>query len=193
MNDIASITPSVEILRSAGVPFALLHCVSIYPTPYDRVRLGAMTELARRFPDALVGLSDHSLGIYTALAAVALGATVLEKHFTSDKSWPGPDVPISLDPEELKQLVEGSNAVWRALGGAKDIQPEEAPTIAFAYASVVAIRPIARGDRFTRENLWVKRPGTGRFLAKDYEMLLGREAARDVPANAQLSDADVVA
>src|SRR5262249_3164018 len=106
--------------------------------------------------------------------------------------WPGPDIPISLDPEALKELVQGSHAVWRALGGKKEIQPDEAPTIAFAYASVVAIQPIKRGDLFTRDNLWVKRPGTGRFLAKDYDMLLGHRAARDVSMNAQLKDDDVL-
>ena len=192
MNDIASITPSVEILRNARVPFAVLHCVSTSPTPYEQVHLGAITALAEQFPDAVVGLSDHSLGIYTCLAAVALGASVLEKHFTSDRSWPGPDIPISLDPEALKELVQGSRAVWHALGGKKDIQAAEAPTIAFAYASVVAIQPIKRGDLFTRDNLWVKRPGTGRFLAKDYDMLLGHRAARNVSMNAQLEDDDVL-
>src|SRR5262245_61217324 len=101
MNDVSTITPAVEILRQAGVPYALLHCTSMYPTPYDKVRLGALPELARHFGDAVVGLSDHSLGNYTSFAAVALGASILEKHFTSDKSWPGPDVPISIDPLDL--------------------------------------------------------------------------------------------
>src|SRR5439155_10220606 len=96
MNDLASIEPTVAILRQGGIPYALLHCTSLYPTPYAKVRLGALGELATRFPDAVLGLSDHSLGAYTCLAAVALGARVLEKHFTSDKSWPGPDIPISL-------------------------------------------------------------------------------------------------
>ena len=107
MNDIQSITPSVEILRAAGVPYALLHCTSIYPTPYNKVRLGGIAELLAAFPDAVVGLSDHSLGNYACLGAVALGARILERHFTSDKTWPGPDVPISMDPAELRELVRG--------------------------------------------------------------------------------------
>jgi len=146
MNDIASITRAAEVLRRAGVPFALMHCTSIYPTPYDKVRLGALRLLAEHFPDAVLGLSDHSLGNYTCLAAVALGACILEKHFTSDKTWPGPDVPISLDPRELHDLIDGSRAIHRALGGTKDILPEEQPTIDFAYACVVSIRDIHRGN-----------------------------------------------
>lgn len=186
MNDLASIRPAVEILRAAGVPFALLHCTSIYPTPYDRVRLGALAELGEAFPDAVLGLSDHSLGSYTCLAAVALGAAILEKHFTSNRAWPGPDVPISLDPAELADLVRGAAAVHQALGGSKTVLPEERPTIAFAYASVVTIRPVARGEAMTAGNLWVKRPGTGEIRARDYDRVLGRRAARDLPAGAQV-------
>ena len=186
MNDVASVAPAVEILRAARVPFALLHCTSLYPTPYEKVRLGALAELARTFPDAVLGLSDHSLGIYTCLAAVALGARVLEKHFTSDKTWPGPDVPISIDPAELKDLIEGSRAIHKALGGSKSILPEEKPTIDFAYACVVSVRDIAAGEPLSRENCWVKRPGTGEIKAVHYEDLLGRTVRSAVPKDRQL-------
>ena len=190
MNDLASIEPAAEILRGAGVPFALLHCTSMYPTPYEKVHLGAIPQLAGRFPDAVVGLSDHSIGNYTCLAAVALGARILEKHFTSDKTWPGPDVPISIDPAELKDLIVGSRAVHRALGGTKEILAEERPTIDFAYACVVTTRAIASGERLTPENLWVKRPGTGEIKAVHYEGVLGRAATRDLPANRQVGWSD---
>jgi len=163
----------------------------MYPTPYERVRLGAIPQLGEAFPDAVLGLSDHSLGNYTCFAAVPLGARILEKHFTSDKSWPGPDVPISLDPAELEDLIDGSRNIFQALGGDKSILPDEQPTIDFAYASVVTIRPVRAGERFSGENLWVKRPGTGEFLARDYAGLLGRVAARDVAGNVQLSREDV--
>ena len=191
MNDLDSIRPAVEILRAAGVAYALMHCTSMYPTPYDKVRLGAITELRAVFPDALVGLSDHSIGNYTCFAAVALGARILEKHFTSDKSWPGPDVPISIDPAELADLVRGSRAVFDASGGQKTILPEEQPTIDFAYASVVTIRAVKGGDVFSRDNVWVKRPGTGEIKARDFENVLGRRAARDLPVNAQLAWSDL--
>ena len=120
MNDIASVTPAVEILRKAQVPFALLQCTSMYPTPYDKVQLGGVSQLKEAFPDAIVGLSDHSLGIYTCLGAVPLGARILEKHFTSDKTWPGPDVPISIDPRELKELIVGSRAIFSARRSERD-------------------------------------------------------------------------
>jgi N-acetylneuraminate synthase len=191
MNDIASIQPAVEILRNAGVPFGLMHCTSMYPTPYDKVRLGGITALGESFPDAVLGLSDHSLGSYTCFAAVALGARLLEKHFTSDKSWPGPDVPISLDPTELADLVRGSRAIFEALGGTKDRLAEEQPTIDFAYASVVAIRDIRAGERFASDNIWVKRPGTGQILAKHFDELLGKSATRAIPKNNQLAWTDV--
>ena len=191
MNDIASIAPSVAILREAKVPFALLHCTSIYPTPYEHVRLGAISDLKHAFPDAVVGLSDHSLGNYTCLAAVALGARILERHFTSDKSWPGPDVPLSMDPVDLRDLVRGTRAVFAALGGGKTILAAEQPTIDFAYACVVTTRAIAEGEVLSPENTWVKRPGTGEIKARDYERVLGRAAARSIAAHTQVSWADV--
>jgi len=191
MNDLASVAPSVDILRKSAVPFALLHCTSMYPTPYSKVRLGAMEALGRRFPDAVIGLSDHSLGNYTCLAAVALGACILERHFTSEKTWPGPDVPISMDPAELCDLLYGSRAIFAALGGGKEILPEEKPTIDFAYACVVSLRDIAAGEALTTENIWVKRPGTGEIKAIHFESLLGKNVTRPIPANTQLAWRDV--
>jgi len=191
MNDLDSVAPAVKILWEAGIPFALLHCTSMYPTPYRKVRLGAIAALARRFPDAVVGLSDHSAGNYTCLAAVALGARILEKHFTSDKTWPGPDVPISIDPGELRELVQGSRAVFEALGGSKEILPEEKPTIDFAYACVVSIRDIAAGENLSMENVWVKRPGTGEIKAVHLDSLLGRKVKRAIAVNSQLRWADL--
>jgi sialic acid synthase SpsE len=192
MNDLESIAPAVEILRKAGVPFALTHCTSIYPTPYEKVRLGGLGELAERFPDAVIGLSDHSIGNYTCFAAVALGARILEKHFTSDKSWPGPDVPISIDPVELKELVQGSYAIHAALGGSKTILPDEKPTIDFAYACVVSIRDIQQGEKLSTENIWVKRPGTGEIKAVHYDKLLGKIAGLGISKNKQLKWSDIL-
>jgi N-acetylneuraminate synthase len=186
MNDLESIAPSVQILEEAGTPYALLHCTSMYPTPYSKVRLGALIDLAERFPNAVLGLSDHSIGNYTCFAAVPYGARILEKHFTSDKSWPGPDVSISIDPRELKELVVGSRAVFQALGGSKDILPDEQPTIDFAYACVVSIRDIAAGETLARENIWVKRPGTGEIKAVHFEELLGKTVNRPITKNIQL-------
>jgi sialic acid synthase SpsE len=191
MNDLNSVKPAVDILRDAGVDFALMHCTSIYPTPYDRVRLGALHDLAMAFPDAVLGLSDHSLGNYTCFGAVPLGAAILEKHFTSDTTWPGPDVPISITPLELKQLIEGTKAIALALGGHKTILPDEQPTIDFAYACVVSTCEIPIGELLTEKNVWVKRPGTGEIKAVDYDRVLGRKAARDIPPNTQINWSDL--
>jgi N-acetylneuraminate synthase len=190
MNDLKSIQPAVEILRQAQIPFALLHCTSMYPTPYDKVRLGALTALKDHFPGAVIGLSDHSLGNYTCFASVAMGASILEKHFTSDKTWPGPDIEISITPTELKELIDGSRAIHQALGGAKEILPEEQGVIDFAYASVVTIREIKAGEVLSLANVWVKRPGTGELKAKDLDKVLGKVALRDLPLNAQIAPAD---
>ena len=187
MNDIQSIVKSVAILKKTNVDFALLHTTSIYPTPYDKVRLGALSDLKKHFPNTVVGLSDHSVGNYTSFAAISLGASILEKHFTSDKRWPGPDIQVSIDPKELHELIIGSKAIFESLGGHKTILQEEQPTIDFAYASVVSIKNIKKGEILSKENIWVKRPGTGKILAEHYQKLLGKTTRVNIPKNYQLS------
>ncbi len=191
MNNIEMVQKAVEILRKHNTPYALLHCTSMYPTPYNKVRLGAITDLQKHFPDAVIGLSDHSLGNYTCFASIALGASILEKHFTSDKSWPGPDVSISIDPAELQDLIIGSQAIHASLGGTKDVLPEEQPTIDFAYACVVTTDEIKKGDMFSRENIWVKRPGTGEIYAEEYTNILGKKAAHDISKDTLLKRNDI--
>jgi sialic acid synthase SpsE len=192
MNDLASVAASVDVIRSHGVPFALLHCTSLYPTPRSQVRLGAIAELREAFPDAVVGLSDHTLSNHVALGAVALGASILERHFTSDADWPGPDIEISMTPPELADLVQGSRWIHEARGGTKSVLEAEQPTIDFAYASVVTLTGVRAGERFDRSNLWVKRPGTGAILAAEYTAVVGRRAGRDLPADHQVDWDDVV-
>lgn len=191
MNDIPAIRKAVKIIERYKVPYAILHCTSIYPTPYNKVRLGALEKLQQAFPKAVIGLSDHSLGNYTCFAAVSLGASILEKHFTSDKSWPGPDISLSVSPDELRELIEGSRAINQALGGKKDILIEEKPTINFAYASVVAIKDIKKGEKYTLDNVWVKRPGTGDIKAIDYKRVLGKKAARFIKKDQHLKWRDL--
>lgn len=184
MNTIDTILPAVELLKD--VPLAVLHCTSEYPTPYEHVRLGALKEIQDAFPGVTIGLSDHSMGIYTALGSVALGAMIVEKHFTLDRSWSGPDNPISIMPVELSKLIKGASAIYKALGGHKDILPGEVSTSQFAYACVVSTTSILRGERLTADNIWVKRPGTGEIHARDYGNLLGRTALDDIPPDTQL-------
>ena len=186
MNDLKSISNSVKIFEKKGIDYALLHTTSIYPTPYEKIRLGALDDLKSNFPNSVIGLSDHSIGIYTCLVAVTLGASILEKHFTSDKNWPGPDIPVSINPTELKELILGSNAIFLANGGNKTILPEEQPTINFAYASVVSIQDIQKDELFTKDNIWVKRPGTGEIKAENYEKILNNRATIDIKKDSQL-------
>lgn len=186
MNEMESIAISVAILRKHNIPFALMHCTSIYPTPYSKVRLGALAELTQAFPGVVLGLSDHSLSNYPCLGAVALGASILERHFTSDKSWPGPDIEISMDPGELGQLIEGSRIIYQASGGKKGILQEEQPTIDFAYACVVAIRDIAAGEKLNENNIWVKRPGNGQIKAVHFSKLLEKTVKTEIKKNEQL-------
>jgi N-acetylneuraminate synthase len=186
MNSIESVRPSVDILRKAGIPYALLHCTNVYPTPARLVRLGAIPILREAFPDAVVGLSDHTTSNYTCLGAVALGAAILERHFTDRMDRPGPDIVCSMDPAALSALIDGSRIIFEARGGDKEPLPQEASTIAFAFASVVATRDIAAGELLTKDNLWVRRPGGGDFSAIDYDSLLGRRAATPIQRGRQL-------
>ena len=186
MNDMDSVVRSASILETHGVEYALLHCTSMYPTPYEQVRLGAMQELMEQFFEVPIGLSDHSMGNYTCFGATALGACILEKHFTSDASWPGSDIPISINPRELADLIKGSKAIHQALGGTKNVLEGEQPCIAFAYSCVVTTQAVAQGEAFTMENIWVKRPGTGEILAADFTTVLGCTAVKDIPSGAQL-------
>ncbi|WP_226684805.1 N-acetylneuraminate synthase family protein [Shewanella indica] len=186
MNDIPSIEKAVKIFRKHQTPFCLLHTTNLYPTPDHLIRLGAMQQLQQAFPDAVVGLSDHSIDNIACLGAVALGASVLERHFTDSKDRQGPDIVCSMDAKECAELIAQSSRMAKMRGGKKEAAKEEQVTIDFAYASVVTIADIQEGEEFTRDNLWVKRPGTGDFLAEDYESLLGKEAVTDIKADVQL-------
>lgn len=191
MNSIESVRPSVEIMRKARVPFALLHCTNVYPTPPELVRLGAVNRLKDAFPDAVVGLSDHTASNYPCLGAVALGASILERHFTDRMDRPGPDIACSMDPVALKALLEGAGIIYAARGGEKGPVEAEAPTIAFAFASVVAIRNITPGELLSEENIWVKRPGGGDFNVSDYERLLGKCAVSHIRRGFQIKSSEV--
>ena len=146
MNDIQSIKISVEIMKEAKIPYALLHTTNVYPTAPELVRLGAMQQLAREFPEAVIGLSDHTCSNHACFGAVALGASLLERHFTDSMKREGPDISCSMDPEALKDLIEGSINIFKARGGEKGSVEEEKATIAFAFASVVTIKEVDSGE-----------------------------------------------
>jgi N-acetylneuraminate synthase len=186
MNDITSVKKAVDIFKKYKVPYALLHCTNIYPTPIHLVRLGAIFQLQNEFPDAVVGLSDHTTNNLACLGAVALGASVLERHFTDSMNRIGPDIVCSMDPTALTELIEGSKILKQERGGEKSALIEEKPTIDFAYACVVTIKPIKKDELFTKDNIWVKRPGTGQILAADFENVLGKKASKDINYDIQL-------
>jgi len=137
MSTIEEIQETVDVIKKTGTPFALTHCVSAYPTPYNRVNLNNITKY-RDLYNVPVGLSDHSIGVYTSIGAVALGACIIEKHFTLDKLQSGPDHAVSLEPYELGELVKGCQAVFNARGSERKIFPEEEPIVSWARESVVS-------------------------------------------------------
>jgi N-acetylneuraminate synthase len=192
LNSVDTVKPSVDILREANVPCALLHCTNVYPTPPELVRLGAINSLKEAFPDAVVGLSDHTTSNYTCLGAVALGASILERHFTDRMDRTGPDIVCSMDPEALRELIEGSRVIFSARGGDKGPVEAEAPTIAFAFASVVAIDNIETGQELDETNIWVMRPGGGDFTVLDFESLLGKVAKSPIRKGFQIKKSDIL-
>lgn len=175
----------------ADAPAALLHCVSSYPTPYDQANLRAITTLQRLFPGRVVGYSDHCLGLDASLAAVALGASLLERHVTYDRAAPGPDHAISLLPDELEELVKRTRLIEGALGsGEKAPQPAELNTMSVARRSLVARRRIQPGERISADVVAAKRPANGLSPTRLAE-LLDRPARRTIEADEPFTEADL--
>ena len=181
MNDIESVRKTVEIVEKYNIPYILMHTTNLYPTPAHLGRLGALEELKNNFPNAIIGLSDHTLNNNACLSATALGACVLERHFTDTKDRIGPDIVCSADEKELEELIKGTKEIHQMLGGNKTVLKEEQVTIDFAFATIVTIKSIKKGDKFTKENIWVKRPGKIGIRAEKYAELLGRIATVDIP------------
>jgi N-acetylneuraminate synthase len=192
MNTIESVQKAVAIFDKYKVPVALLHTTNLYPTPIHLVRYGAMIELHNAFPNKVFGLSDHTLNNNACLGAVALGASILERHFTDTMQRQGPDIVCSMDENATKELIISSNEIWQMRGGTKKPADEEQVTIDFAFATVCTIANIKKGDVFTTENIWVKRPGTGKILAEKFNDILGKTATRDIENDEQLVWNDIL-
>mgnify|MGYP000689959960 CR=1 FL=1 len=192
MNTIDSISKAVAIFDKYNVPVALLHTTNLYPTPTHLVRLGAMVKMHEAFPNKVFGLSDHTLNNNACLGAVALGASILERHFTDVMERTGPDIICSMDEKACASLITSSAEIALMRGGLKEPAKEEQVTIDFAFATVCTIKPILKGEKFTKENIWVKRPGTGDILADRYENILGKTAAKDINNDEQLKFKDIV-
>lgn len=183
MSTLVEVAEAVEVLVNGGIDrkdIYLLHCTTQYPTPYSDVNLRAMESL-RKLDVGGVGYSDHTLGIEVPVAAAALGAQVIEKHFTLDKSLPGPDHRASLDPAELAAMVKAVRHIEDALGdGDKRVAESEKSNIEVARKSIVAASPIAAGETFTEENITVKRPGNG-ISPMRWDEVIGQKAKKDFP------------
>lgn len=190
MNDIASIKKAVAIFENHNLQYALLHTTNLYPTPPHLVRLGAMQEIMTAFPEAVIGLSDHTTSNLACFAATALGASILERHFTDRMDRPGPDIVNSMDEAALKELITGSHEIFRMRGGSKRAADEEKVTIDFAFATVVTTKKILKGEVLSKENLWVKRPGTGEIMAEHYGAILGKVALHDLDLDEHLKWTD---
>jgi len=178
MNDIVSVRKTVDILEEYNVEYALLHTTNLYPTPPHLVRLGAMQELQKEFTGAVIGLSDHTTSNLACLGATALGASILERHFTDSMDRDGPDIINSMDSKALIKLISGSSEIARMRGGRKEAALEEKVTSDFAFATVVATKVINVGEELSRENIWVKRPGSGDIKAEHYNDILGKVAVK---------------
>ena len=188
MTELSEIDETVEVLKkntSAG--FILTHCVSAYPCPYNRVNLNLIPDYIERY-GVPVGLSDHSVGIYTSLGAVALGACVIEKHLTLDRTLPGPDHKSSIEPDELHQLAIGARAVWEARGSRREIFPEEQEIVAWARESVVSVKEIGAGELITGDMITTKRPspGVGAVAAKHLDSIIGKTALVNIAQDQQI-------
>lgn len=191
MNTIESVKKAVAIFDKHKVPVALLHTTNLYPTPTHLVRFGAMLELHEAFPDKVFGLSDHTLNNNACLGAVALGGSILERHFTDHMQRTGPDIVCSMDEKQCKDLIINSAEIALMRGGKKEPAKEEQVTIDFAFATVCTIKPIVKGETFTKENIWVKRPGTGEILANKFNSILGKKAIKNIENDIQLSLNDI--
>ena len=191
MQTIETIRASVAILDQAGIDYALLECTNLYPSPPEIVSLQGVTDLRQAFPRAVVGFSDHSIGPEMALASVALGACILERHYTDSRYRIGPDIINSMDPAELRFLIDRSREIHTALMNPKRRTEAEEPVYRFARASVVADRDLPLGHVITEADIWARRPGSGEIAGYDFDKVVGKRLTRAVTRNTQLKWGDL--
>ena len=191
MQTIESIGQSVAILDEAGIDYALLECTNLYPSPPEIVSLRGVTDLKAAFPNAVVGFSDHSIGPEMALASVALGACILERHFTDSRYRDGPDISCSMDPAELRHLIDRSREIHEALHNVKSRTGPEEAVYRFARTSVVADRDLESGHVLTEADVWGRRPGSGEITGYEFEKVIGKTLTRALTKNTQLKWSDL--
>ena len=192
MQTIETLRESVSLLEAAGVEYALLECTNLYPSPPEHVSLKGIGQLRDAFPNAVIGFSDHSIGPDMALASVALGALVVERHFTDSRYRAGPDISCSMDPSELSFLVQRSREIRSALNNDKKRTAPEEAVYRFARASVVADRDLSAGHVIGADDIWVRRPGTGEIPGYEFGKVIGKKLKLDTRRNTQLRWTDFV-
>ena len=191
MNSLNSISKTVDVLNSNKIPHILLHCVNLYPTNYNLIRLNRIKILKKNFTKSIVGYSDHSIGNAIPLAALGLEAKVVEKHFVISKKRKGPDVISSMDKKELTELIQQSKQIHDSLSSTKNIINEENITRKFAFHSVVSKKDIFKGEKFSELNLTTKRPGTGDYFASQIYSIFGKIAKKNIKKNRLIKKRDV--
>lgn len=192
MNDLEAVKKAVAYIRQYHDNFVIMHTTNLYPTEARQIRLGALEELKATFPDEIIGLSDHSLNNLACLAATALGASVLERHFTDTKDRYGEDIVCSMDIKECQELISGSAEIAQMRGGKKEALPEEKVTIEFAFSTLVTTKDIKAGHKIKREDLTTKRPYLSGILASQIDEVVGKKTIRDIQAGTHLQWMDIV-
>lgn len=190
MQTIESLRASVQILDEAGIDYALLECTNLYPSPPEIVSLRGVVELSQAFPKAVIGFSDHSIGPEMALASVALGACILERHFTDSRYRKGPDISCSMDPAELRFLIDRSREIWIAANNPKQRSVAEEDVYQFARASIVADRDLPAGHTITEADIWARRPGSGEIPGYEFDAVVGKRLRNSINRNTQLKWSD---
>jgi sialic acid synthase SpsE len=191
MHNLDVVQKAVSIFEKKSIPIAILHTTNLYPTPEHLVRLGALSDINRIFPNAPFGLSDHTLSNLACIGAVALGASILERHFTDTMDRNGPDISCSMDIKECRELIDFSKRMYLMQGGSKTQIVEEQVTRDFAFASIVAIQDIEPGTLLNEKNIWVKRPGKNGIPADKYYEMIGKITSKKIKKNTQIKYEDL--
>tara|TARA_B100000925_G_scaffold291687_1_gene280772 strand:- start:451 stop:1497 length:1047 start_codon:yes stop_codon:yes gene_type:complete len=192
MQTIESISESVEILENSDVEYALLECTNLYPSPPEIVSLGGINELKSNFPNAVIGFSDHSIGPHMVLASVAMGASILERHFTDTRYRVGPDISCSMDPSEVRFIIDRSSEIHKALNNKKMRSKSEDDVYLFARGSIVADKDLTKGTIISEKDIWARRPGSGEIPARDFDKVIGKTLNKDINRNEQIKWNDVL-
>ena len=186
MQSIGNISQAVDIFENKGIDYALLECTNLYPSPPEYVSLQGVNELSAAFPNAIIGFSDHSIGPYMALSSVALGASIIERHFTDSRYRKGPDITASMDPSELRLIIERSKEIFIARNNPKGRSKPEEDVYAFARSSVVADKDLKEGTIINESDIWARRPGSGEISVDDFYNVIGKKLKVSVCKNQQL-------